>query len=130
MFYSFVIVIFPAHKMYIIYEGYMNLKIKLGKRIKELRKKSGYSQEKLAEKLGIAQNTLSKIETGENFLTSETLENLSDVLHVTLNDLFDFEHHSAKKDIISEINTYFEQIKNDDEKLVILYKIVRALAKD
>ena len=32
--------------------------------------------EELSEKLGISQKSLSKIETGRNFLTSETLEKL------------------------------------------------------
>jgi len=108
----------------------MNLKVKLGKRIKELRKKRGYSQEQLAEKLGIAQNTLSKIETGENFLTADTLENLARVLNVTPNELFEFEHHNSQKNLTDEIIGYVTQIKKDNDKLVILYKIVKSLAKD
>jgi len=122
-------VILQGLKMYIVYEGYMNLKAKLGRRIKELRKRANFSQEQLAEKLGIAQNTLSKIETGENFLTAETLEHLTNVLKVTPNELFDFEHFSERKNIIEEINCYFERIQNDSDKLLILYKIVKALEK-
>ena len=48
------------------------IKENLGKRIAELRKSLGISQEELAEKLDISQKSLSKIETGKNFLTSET----------------------------------------------------------
>lgn len=45
----------------------MNIKQKLGLRIKELRKQNGFSQERLAEMIDISQNSLSKIEIGENF---------------------------------------------------------------
>lgn len=53
----------------------MNIKQLIGLRIKELRKAKHLSQEKLAEMLDISQNALSYIEMGENFFTSETLEN-------------------------------------------------------
>ena len=36
----------------------------LSKKIKELRKKSGWSQQKLAEKAGVSYNTITKIEQG------------------------------------------------------------------
>ena len=52
----------------------MDIKKAIGKRIKEVRKSRGLSQKKLAEMVDIAQNTLSYIETGDNFFTAETLE--------------------------------------------------------
>lgn len=107
----------------------MNIKSKLGKRIKELRKVKKYSQEQLAEKLGIAQNTLSKIELGENFLTSETLEKIVIALDVSEKELFDFEHLKPSSNLMDEIITYLNSIKNDEYKLVTLYKITQALAK-
>ena len=39
----------------------------LGRRIKELREKRGYTQQQLAEKIGIDQRNLSKIECGITF---------------------------------------------------------------
>ena len=54
----------------------MNIKKQVGIRIKELRKKKCISQEKLAECVDIAQNTLSGIENGDNFFTAETLEKI------------------------------------------------------
>ena len=45
----------------------MELKKNIGKRIKELRKKRGLSQERLAELVNIEQNSLSYIETGACF---------------------------------------------------------------
>lgn len=42
---------------------YYNL-VESGKRIKSLRKKHGLTQEELAEQLGVAVNTISRIEVG------------------------------------------------------------------
>ena len=107
----------------------MNIKTKFGKRIKELRKQKGLSQEKLAEKLCIAQNTLSKIELGENFLTADTLERLVEALEVSPTELFDFEHHKPKVDLVADIERYLNSIKDDEVKLTILHKITQSLAK-
>ena len=54
----------------------MNIKKQLGVKIKRLRMKNGLTQEQLAEKIDIAPRTLSGIETGENFLTADTLEKI------------------------------------------------------
>ena len=39
--------------------------MKIGKKIMDLRKKNGLSQEELAEKVGVARQTISKWELGE-----------------------------------------------------------------
>lgn len=105
------------------------IKEKLGKRISELRKQLNISQEELAEKLEISQKSLSKIETGRNFLTSETLDKLVLALGVKANELFDFEHLGTQSDLLNDIQNYIETIKNDNNSLVILHKITQALAK-
>ncbi len=105
------------------------IKEKLGKRICELRKKFNISQEELAEKLDISQKSLSKIETGRNFLTSETLEKLLSALDIKITELFDFDHNDTKENLLEEIYNYIDIIKNSDRELVILYKIVQALGK-
>ena len=56
---------------------------KLGARIRVLRKKRGYTQEILAEKLNIGVRSLRKIESGSGMPSSNTLENLTKVLNVT-----------------------------------------------
>jgi len=60
----------------------------LGKRIKEYRKKKGWSQQKLAEKSGLSFNTITRIEQGiGNSPTLKTLLKLADVLEVGLDEL-------------------------------------------
>ena len=105
------------------------IKEKLGKRIAELRKRYNLSQEILAEKLDISQKALSKIETGHNFLTAETLEKLLMVFNLKSNELFDFEHLGNESELIEDINIYINEIKNDKSLLIILHKITQALAK-
>jgi transcriptional regulator with XRE-family HTH domain len=60
----------------------------LAKRVKELRKQKGWSQQKLAEKAGLAFNTITKIEQGlAEYPNLKTLIKLADVLEVGLDEL-------------------------------------------
>ena len=104
------------------------IKEKLGKRITELRKNINLSQEELAEKLDISQKSLSKIETGKNFITSETLEKLLEALNISASELFDFEHHAPSENLLQEIINHIFVIKNNNEKLKLLFKITKTLA--
>lgn len=52
----------------------------VGIRIMQKRKEYGYSQEQLAELIGISKNHLSSIERGHNLPTSKLIENISNVL--------------------------------------------------
>lgn len=57
-------------------------------RIKELRQKKGLTQQKLAEILGIKQNSYSDWETGKNEPSLENLVKLADLFEVSLDWLF------------------------------------------
>ena len=70
---------------------YKNLKTAFGENLKYIRKSKGYTQEKLAEFLGISHRQLSRIESGDNFPSVETLEKISLYLETDLKTLFDFE---------------------------------------
>jgi len=60
----------------------------LSKRVKECRKKKGWTQQKLAEKAGLSFNTITKIEQGiGDSPTLKTLIKLADVLEVTIDEL-------------------------------------------
>lgn len=64
----------------------MNLII--GKRIKELRKIAGLSQEKLARKIAVDRTFISKIESGKINLTINSLSTICKGLNVSLADFF------------------------------------------
>lgn len=99
----------------------------LGSRIQTLRKKSGYSQEKFAEKIGIATNTLSSIETGNAFMTAMTLERIVQTLHITPSELFRFDTEINIDNLYSHILNKLELIKYNKEKMILLAKLVDLL---
>ena len=101
-----------------------NIKTLLGKRIKELRQKRRYTQEKLAEMLDISQNALSYIEMGENFFTSETLEKLATALDVQPNEIFSFQHLDKKENLLNEI---VQMLEKNPNKIQEIYKITKAI---
>lgn len=107
----------------------MTLKENLGKKIKEYRQLQGISQEELAEKLDISQQTLSKIECGKNFLTSETLERISSVLGVNAYELFMFEEYNTQADMLVEIEKYISIIRSNPQKLAFVKNMVKEVAK-
>lgn len=67
----------------------MNIKEKFGKKIKELRKQKGLSQEKLANLAEIDRTYLPTIEKGERNVSIEIVEKLATALEVKIKDLFD-----------------------------------------
>jgi len=93
--------------------------------LKEYRRKSGLTQEKLAEKAGISSNYLSMVEISKKFPTPEMLDRLAEALNIQTFQLFDpaatpdgallhleqaiienieiFLRKSIKQDILSEI---------------------------
>jgi len=60
----------------------------LGKKVQKLRIKSGYTQEELAEKIGISRAYMGFIEQGRYSPSLEVLEKLARALKVKLSDLF------------------------------------------
>lgn len=65
----------------------MNAENELGKKIKELRKSKGFTQQYLAELADIDDKHLSKIENGIHEPTYKTLKKLSEVLDFELSDI-------------------------------------------
>jgi transcriptional regulator with XRE-family HTH domain len=57
--------------------------------LKEYRRKSGFTQEKLAEKAGISANYLSMVEISRKFPTPEMLDRLAQTLNIQTFQLFD-----------------------------------------
>jgi transcriptional regulator with XRE-family HTH domain len=62
----------------------------LAKNIKIFRKQKGLSQNQLAELLSISREHLAKIETTKRCISLKLLFKLSDVLNITLEELFHF----------------------------------------
>lgn len=102
----------------------IDIKKPFGRRIKELRTKKGYTQEFLAEKIGIGQRNLSKIECGTNFVTSETLSKLLSVLEVEAHELFNFKHNNDKEYLKNEL---LNAISTDKIDIGLMYKFYESI---
>jgi transcriptional regulator with XRE-family HTH domain len=59
----------------------------LGNRLKELRGAKGYTQEQIAERIGISRQKYARIESGVNNITLEILTKIAQILDVTIRDI-------------------------------------------
>lgn len=100
------------------------LQKQFGARVKELRKRKGYTQEHLAELSGIGVRSLGKIETGNSFPSPETLENMIKALGVSFVEIFDFEHLQPEKDLK---DLTIKMIDSHPDKISDIYKLVKAI---
>ena len=96
------------------------IKILLGKRIKELRKLKDLTQEQLAEKMEIDQRNLSKIECGNNFITADTLSRILNALNIEPQELFFFSHHKDETALKKEL---YSALDNNSIDIKLLYKL-------
>lgn len=100
-----------------------DIRIILGKNIRNLRVKSGWTQEKLAEKAGISVPFMTQIELARKSASLEVVQNIATALGVSYERLFKTEFyqnkdthyalHLLEKDLIQSIsNTIQEKIEN------------------
>lgn len=117
----------------------MNTENKLGKKVKNLRIKYGYTQEQLAELLDIDDKHLSKIEHGVHLPTYKTLKKLSEVLNFNLQDM---DTLSSEEHLVTQSKTYFSamrilnnakdetELKNYYDALKLTSRIMKQKAKE
>ena len=74
----------------------MELKKDFGIRLKELRKSKGWTQEKLAEFVGVDTKHISFLETGRNFPSADLLEKLKKIFDIDYKDIFDLSLAESK----------------------------------
>lgn len=88
------------------------MSIELGNRLQELRKKNGYSQESLAEKLDVSRQAVSKWERGEAAPDTDNLIMLAKLYQVSLDELVD-------NNVPDTTKTQKVEFKNGDKKISI-----------
>ena len=108
----------------------MNIKKEIGEKIKRLRKRRGLTQESLAEMIDISSRNLSNIELGVSFPKPETLEKILISLNSTTQELFTNNHIKTNEDLINEIYSLIDLVKNDNKTLEKIYKITKSLVED
>ena len=110
----------------------MNKENQLGKKIKELRKVMGLTQEKLAEYANIDDKHLSKIENGLHLPSYKTLQKLSEILNFNLQDTI-LTENSGKNNILKN-PIYQKALKilnssKDERELLNYYEILKLTNK-
>ncbi len=65
-----------------------SLLVRIGRRIRDLRKKRRLSQQQLGELIGVGQGHMGQIERGKVAAQIDTLQNICTELHVPLEKLF------------------------------------------
>lgn len=103
----------------------IDLKKKLGLKIRQYRKSLNITQELFAEKINLSQRQVSFIEIGKCFPSPESLVNISRVLNCSIKDLFDFEFIEDVNYMKLELNNMIENYSED--KLKILYIVAKNL---
>lgn len=68
----------------------MDIKILVGKRVKELRNKLEVSQEELADLAGLDRTYITSVESGRRNISIVNIEKLANALKVTLKEFFNF----------------------------------------
>ena len=68
----------------------MDIKLLVGKRVKELRNRLGISQEELADLAGLDRTYITSVECGKRNISIVNIEKLATALNVTLADFFIF----------------------------------------
>lgn len=103
----------------------MDNKKLLGKRIKQIRKQRGYTQEQLSEFINIETSSLSGIESGRFFPSLHVLEKMSSVLKIELIEFFKFTTVDIPQNLDEEIEKIiYSQNKTSKE---LIYKVLKSL---
>ena len=110
-----------------------NLDNLLSKRIRSIREQLGYSQERLAELLGISRVTVSQMEAGRRKLSASDLKKLSDILEMPADYLLNPEKEPEvviqevreNEEPVQSMRVSVPQEKVDKFKEVLLYILNR-----
>ena len=105
----------------------MEIKSIVGKNLRKIRKSHGYTQEELAEMIGIERKSISHIETGHSAISYNVMQKICDKLHISAVELFFNELPQTQNEkLIQTINTI---LKFSDEKLDYAFLIIKAISK-
>lgn len=103
--------------------------MKLGEKIKLLRKGKKISQEELANMLKINRNYLFRIETGKSEPTSSVLKNIAKIFNIDLNSLLDINNNDIEN--TDKIKYIVENCKYlNDSDLDFIVRIISIMREE
>lgn len=95
------------------------MQVKLGEKIKELRKRDERTQENLAESLGVTSQAVSRWESGGCYPDMEIVPVIANYFGVTIDELFGYQGEREKKidDIIFKVDELRDHCWRNDDNL-------------
>lgn len=103
--------------------------MKLGEKIKEIRKTKNISQESLASMLQVNRNYLSRIETGKSEPSSTILKHIAEIFNIDLNTLLDINTNVLENN--EKINYIINSCKTlHDKDLDFLVRIISVMKEE
>ena len=105
----------------------MDIKQIVGKNIQTFRKLNNYTQEQLAEMIRLETISLSRIETGKNYPTSENLAKIAEILNVEPYRFYIPESEPSEAEIMENILKLLNQVKNDKKRLKTIKRIIETV---
>ena len=88
------------------------------------------TQEQLADKLGVAYQSVSRWENGTTYPDMEMLPALSSIFGVTVDELLGMEENKKKERIIERYDEYYELCAKDDADPEAVVSLMRELRRD
>ena len=88
----------------------------LGRRLKNLREKTRFTQEEIARMLGVRRLVITNIENGSRKITAEELYFFSKIYGLSMEELYTGED---KEKIIAKFSRKFDELTNKSQKEVL-----------
>ena len=95
----------------------------IGLNIRKLREKKGFSQEFVADKLGINQSSYGKLERDISNITLDRLYKISDILEEDITTILDIGKKNIFNNQTNQGNGYVETINNDYKTMIEEFKL-------
>ena len=102
----------------------MDKKILFGRKIREIRKKSGLTQEQFSEKIGIESPSLSNIENGKSFPSMQTVLKIMEEFDILPQEFFDNEYYVDEDFIETKVINLLKTLPLDKKR--ILFRIIES----
>ena len=100
----------------------------IGKRLKNARKEVNFTQENLAEKMGVSIAYLSKVETGKIHINLERLSQICNILDVTEGEILNGVSNNSEKYLNNEFNNLLRKCSPKQQKLI--YNILKVILEE